>query len=307
MGRSCATANPTRRSPSCRPTSALSSRWRTASARQGYSTPALFAHSIEEGLALIEDFGSTTIADGGVPDSARYAEAVALLVDLHVRQLPDSLPVGDEVLRLPVYDIEAMLVEVELALDWYAPAVVRATAAHGRADAVPGDLARASRADPRSADHLDASRFSFAQPSLARRAAGAERIGLIDFQDAVLGPPAYDLASLLQDARVDVPDDLEMRLAALYVRRSAAADPGFDSEGFAAAYAAMGAQRATKILGIFARLDKRDGKPQYLRHLPRIERYLGRNLAHPLLRPLALWYQNHLPRALGEPPVKSEP
>ena len=80
------------------------------------------------------------------------------------------------------------------------------------------------------------------------------------------------------------------------------ADPGFDAEAFAVAYAAMGAQRATKILGLFARLDKRDGKPQYLDHLPRIERYLAKNLAHPLLRPLAVWYQNHLPRALGKPP-----
>ena len=123
----------------------------------------------------------------------------------------------------------------------------------------------------------------------------------------MLGPPAYDVASLLQDARVDVPEDLEMRLAALYMRRRTAADPAFDAASFAAAYAAMGAQRATKILGIFARLDKRDGKPEYLRHLPRIERYLDRNLAHPLLRPLALWYQNHLPRALGQPPVKSDP
>ena len=95
--------------------------------------------------------------------------------------------------------------------------------------------------------------------------------------------------------------------AALYVRRRAAADPGFDAESFAAAYAATGAQRATKILGIFARLDKRDGKPQYLRHLPRIERYLAKNLAHPLLRPLALWYQNHLPRALGQPPEGPTP
>ena len=69
----------------------------------------------------------------------------------------------------------------------------------------------------------------------------------------------------------------------------------------------MAAQRATKILGIFARLDKRDGKPQYLAHLPRIERYLRKNLAHPLLRPLALWYQNHLPRALGPEPQPSAP
>jgi aminoglycoside/choline kinase family phosphotransferase len=136
---------------------------------------------------------------------------------------------------------------------------------------------------------------------------GLARIGLIDFQDAVIGPPAYDVVSLLQDARVDVPEDLEMRLAALYMRRRTAADPAFDAQRFAAAYAAMGAQRSTKILGLFARLDKRDGKPDYLRHLPRIERYLKRNLAHPLLRPLALWYQNHLPRALGPLPVQSDP
>ena len=114
-------------------------------------------------------------------------------------------------------------------------------------------------------------------------------------------------ASLLQDARVDVPDDLEMRFMALYVRRRASASPGFDAERFAASYAAMGAQRATKILGIFARLDKRDGKPQYLRHLPRIERYLRRNLAHPLLAPLTLWYQTHLPRALGSEPEPARP
>jgi N-acetylmuramate 1-kinase len=123
----------------------------------------------------------------------------------------------------------------------------------------------------------------------------------------VIGPPAYDVVSLLQDARVDVAEDLEMRLAALYMRRRAAADPAFDTQRFAAAYAAMGAQRATKILGLFARLDKRDHKPEYLRHLPRIERYLARNLAHPLLQPLALWYRNHLPRALGPPPVTSDP
>ena len=90
-------------------------------------------------------------------------------------------------------------------------------------------------------------------------------------------------------------------------RSRTAADSGFDTQRFAAAYAAMGAQRATKILGLFARLDKRDKKPEYLRHLPRIERYLARDLAHPLLQPLAVWYRNHLPRALGPPPVKPDP
>jgi N-acetylmuramate 1-kinase len=118
----------------------------------------------------------------------------------------------------------------------------------------------------------------------------------------VLGPPAYDLASLLQDARVDIPDDVELRLMAHYMRRRAGADPAFDMAAFTAAYAVMGAQRATKILGIFARLDKRDGKPAYLAHLPRIERYLAKCLAHSLLQPIKLWYQTHLPRALGDEP-----
>ena len=103
----------------------------------------------------------------------------------------------------------------------------------------------------------------------------------------------------LQDARVDISDEMELRLMAHYARRRASADPAFDAGAFAAAYAVMGAQRATKILGIFARLDKRDGKPQYLAHLPRIERYLAKSLSHSLLQPIKLWYQAHLPRALG--------
>jgi hypothetical protein len=269
----------------------------------GYSAPDVIAASPEEGLALIEDFGADIVAEDGIPNGARYAEAIALIVDLHGRDLPDALPVGEDLYRLPTYDIEAMLVEVELALDWYAPAVARV--------AVPSGARMQFLAiwreilSPILAQRTTWTLRDFHSPNLHWLAGreGFARIGLIDFQDAVIGPPAYDLASLLQDARIDIPDDLEMRLAALYVRRRRAADPDFDAEAFAAAYAAMGAQRATKILGLFARLDKRDGKPQYLRHLPRIERYLAKNLVHPLLRPLALWYQNHLPRALGQPPV----
>jgi len=123
---------------------------------------------------------------------------------------------------------------------------------------------------------------------------GTRRIGLLDFQDCVIGHPAYDVASLAQDARVDVPEGLELRLLGQYARARAAADPGFDMGAFAAAYATLGAQRATKLLGIFARLDKRDGKPQYLAHLPRIERYLARCLAHPALSDLKLWYDANL-------------
>jgi tRNA threonylcarbamoyl adenosine modification protein YjeE len=272
----------------------------------GYSAPNVIAFSLDEGLALVEDFGAATIAVGGAPDGARYAPAVALLADLHGRELPANLPVGEETYALPIYDVEAMQVEVELALDWYAPAVARVTPPSGARMqylAIWRDLIAPILAQPATWTLRD-----YHSPNLHWLAGrpGLKRIGLIDFQDAVIGPPAYDLVSLLQDARIDVPEDLEMRLAALYLRRRAAADPGFDAEGFAAAYAAMGAQRASKILGLFTRLDKRDGKPDYLRHLPRIERYLARNLAHPLLQPLALWYQKYLPRALGPLPVKPE-
>jgi aminoglycoside/choline kinase family phosphotransferase len=273
----------------------------------GYSAPALIDYSIDEGLALIEDFGSTTIAQNDVPDGARYAPAIALLADLHGRELPPSLSAGEEPYEPPVYDIEAMLVEVELVLDWYAPAIARVTPPSGARMqflAIWRELLSPILAEPTSWTLRD-----YHSPNLhwlAERQ-GLKRIGLIDFQDAVIGPPAYDVVSLLQDARVDVPEDLEMRLAALYMRRRTGADPAFDTQRFAAAYAAMGAQRATKILGLFARLDKRDHKPEYLRHLPRMERYLARNLAHPLLRSLAVWYQNHLPRALGPPPVNSDP
>jgi tRNA threonylcarbamoyl adenosine modification protein YjeE len=269
----------------------------------GYSAPNLLAYSVEEGLALIEDFGVEIVSEDGVPNSARYAEAIALLADLHRRELPDELPVGnDGVYRLPIYDIEAMLVEVELVLDWYAPAVGRVAVSSGARMqflAIWRELLSPILAQPTTWTLRD-----YHSPNLhwLPQREGLARIGLIDFQDAVVGPPAYDLAALLQDARVDVPEDLEMRLAALYLRRRAQADTKFSAADFAVAYAAMGAQRTTKILGLFARLDRRDRKPQYLRHLPRIERYLAKNLSHPLLQPLAVWYQNHLPRALGQSP-----
>ena len=125
---------------------------------------------------------------------------------------------------------------------------------------------------------------------------GVARVGLLDFQDAVIGPTAYDLASLLQDARVDVPDELEVTLLSRYVQKRREADPDFDPPAFIKSYATLAAQRASKILGIFARLNQRDGKPQYLRHIPRVWAYLQRSLAHPSLAPLGAWYSVHVPK-----------
>jgi hypothetical protein len=274
---------------------------------QGFSAPRIIAHSVADGLAVLEDFGSNYIADAEGPSPVRYAEAVSLLAELHNRALPRELPVDGGTYAIPVYDVEAMLVEVEQMLDWYAPYVAKVAPASGARATFLGlwrEVLAPVLAGPAAWTLRD-----FHSPNLHWLAErdGLKRLGLVDFQDALLGPPAYDLASLLQDARVDVSDEMELRLMAHYARRRALADPAFDAGAFAAAYAAMGAQRATKILGIFARLDKRDGKPAYLAHLPRIERYLAKSLAHSLLQPIKLWYQAHLPRALGADEARAEP
>jgi N-acetylmuramate 1-kinase len=131
------------------------------------------------------------------------------------------------------------------------------------------------------------------------------RIGVLDFQDALIGPAAYDVASLLQDARVDVPEKMEVTLLSHYVRARQdvrireGADSEFDTASFTLVYATLAAQRATKILGIFARLDQRDGKPLYLRHMPRLWNYLQRSLAHPALASLKAWYAAHVPAPDG--------
>ena len=114
----------------------------------------------------------------------------------------------------------------------------------------------------------------------------------------MLGPAAYDLASLLQDARIDVPEPLELALLTRYIKARRASDETFDPAEFAEIYAIMSAQRNTKLLGIFARLNRRDGKPQYLRHLPRIWTYLTRSLAHPALSDIREWYSANVPPPL---------
>ena len=125
---------------------------------------------------------------------------------------------------------------------------------------------------------------------------GFQRVGLLDFQDAVLGHPAYDVVSLLQDARVDVPADLELKLLGALCAAAQGGRPRLRHERPSRAPTpCSGAQRDTKMLGIFARLDRRDGKPQYLKHLPRIEAYLRRDLASSRAGRPRAWYETNLP------------
>jgi aminoglycoside/choline kinase family phosphotransferase len=261
---------------------------------QGLSAPEIYAEDADAGLALLEDLGSERVADDNGPIPERYLEAVTLLADLHGRNASDVVPLANGHYRIPAYDLDALLIEVELLVDWYAPHVAKAALSSGtRATFV--NLWRQVLVE-----------IALARPSWTLRdyhspnliwlpeRQGIARVGLVDFQDCVMGHPAYDLASLLQDARVTVPDDLELKLLGAYARLRKHADPNFDMATFARAYAILGAQRATKVLGIFARLDKRDHKPSYHAHMPRVETYLRKGLNHPALANLRGWYDEYL-------------
>ncbi len=270
---------------------------------QGLSAPEIFAVDLEVGLAILEDFGEQGIADTQAIVVERYAQAIAVLAKLHQTNLPEALPIDAvSTYRIPPYDIDALSIEIELLLDWYAPHIAKVTLASG-AKANFVNLWRQLLRDIAPARTTWTLR-DYHSPNLfwLPKRGGLARVGTIDFQDCVLGHPAYDVVSLLQDARLDVPDEVELKLLGHYAQLRRAVDPGFDMASFARAYAVLGAQRATKILGIFARLDKRDHKPQYLAHLPRVEKYLAKDLAHPLLSALKDWYETHLPRALNKGP-----
>jgi tRNA threonylcarbamoyl adenosine modification protein YjeE len=263
--------------------------------KRGLSAPQIYEADLDQGLLILEDLGSDCIVDGDVPIEDRYAAAVDLLIALHRQNLPDILPVAPSVAhRIPRYDMQAFLIEAELLLDWYLPHLNVAVTDDTRAGYLA--LWREALAPVINADLTWALR-DYHSPNLLwlNERSDIARIGLLDFQDAQIGPAAYDLASLLQDARVNVPEAMEIALLNRYTNARRNADSTFNVAVFAKGYASLAAQRASKVLGIFARLDRRDGKPQYLSHIPRVWTYLQRSLAHPELAPLKTWYDAHVP------------
>jgi len=261
----------------------------------GLSAPEIYGQDLDAGLLIVEDLGRDGVVDENRPIPERYLEAAAALAHLHSQRLPDTLPVdGAMNYHIPPYDMDALLIEVDLLLEWY---VVhkKASVASG-ARAVFTNLWRQALLDVASAPPTWTLR-DYHSPNLIwlPEREGIRRVGIIDFQDCVLGHPAYDMASLGQDARVTVPDDLELKLLAHYANLRRGADESFDMAAFAKAYMTLAAQRATKVMGIFARLDQRDGKAQYLAHMPRVEAYLKKSLRHPALAEIKAWYEANLP------------
>ena len=264
---------------------------------RGISTPAIHTTDLDAGFLTSEDLGSGSVLDGTppAPVEERYAAAADLLVELHREDLPASLPVaGRADYALPLFDRDAMLIEVSLLLDWYLPDRNVTVTPAMRDDFLRlwvRILATALAVPPTWVIR------DYHSPNLIwlPEREGIARVGVIDFQDTVLGPPAYDVVSLAQDARVDIAEELEIKLVSRYVRGRKADDPDFDPAAFAASYAMMSAQRNTRLLGVFARLNRRDNKPHYLRHQPRIWAYLNRALAHPALADYSAWFSAHVP------------
>jgi hypothetical protein len=267
---------------------------------RGFSAPAIHHADLDHGFLITEDFGAAGVITGTppAPIPERYQAATDMLAALHRETLPETLPLTPQAsYAIPVFDTEALLIEVGLMPEWYLPDRGVATDAAFRIafDAMWRNLLDQYAGNARTWVLRD-----FHSPNLIwlEQRADIARVGVIDFQDTVLGPAAYDLVSLLQDARIDVPEALELTLLGRYIKARLTSDPGFDPAAFARLYAVMSAQRNTRLLGTFARLNRRDGKPQYLRHQPRIWTYLTRSLAHPALAELRSWYDaNVLPPA----------
>ncbi len=249
----------------------------------GLSAPRPIAVDEAAGLMLLEDFGDQTFTRAlaeGIGEARLYPLAVDVLIALHQawRPTPET--------TLPAYDESRLLDEALLLPDWALPDVPGAVR-ESYIDAWRAVLPRA-RAGP---DCLVLRDYHVDNLMLLDNRDSIAACGLLDFQDAVIGPRSYDLVSLLEDARRDIAPDL----AAAMVARYLAAFPDMDREAFLDSYAVMGAQRAAKIIGIFTRLDQRDGKPAYLRHIPRVWRLLQADLAKPVLAPVRAWFDRYVP------------
>ena len=247
----------------------------------GFSAPQALATELDIGLVLLEDFGDDRVGPVLVREPGReravYETAVDILAALH------QLPAGP----VPPYAEPELLREARLFPDWYLPAM-NITEASGY-DAAWAPLWAAVRAEP----PVLVLRDYHADNLMLIDRPGLRGLGLLDYQDALAGHPAYDLASLLQDIRRTVSPALE----AAMIDRYLAARPGVDGAAFRTAYAILAAQRNIKILGVFTRLYVRDGKAGYPAFHPRLWELVTRNLADPALAPVADWFAAHVPAA----------
>ncbi|MCC7271310.1 MAG: phosphotransferase [Alphaproteobacteria bacterium] len=263
----------------------------------GLSAPAVLAVDDANGLVLEEDLGDGTYArllGEGADERALYRLAVDVLAALQAR-----VP-ADAVAALPAYDSARILDELAVLVDWFLPAATGAATAPAVREDYLARWRTVLEAAPLGPPTLVLRDHHVGNLMWLPGRPGIAACGLLDFQDAVAGPRAYDLVSLLEDARRDVHPDLQAAMYAHYLDVAGVAD----RDAFAHAYAVLGAQRNCRIIGVFTRLDRRDGKPHYLPFLPRVWALVGRDLRHPALGPVAEWLDRHVPPALRTVPPR---
>lgn len=254
---------------------------------QGFAAPEILAEDLQHGLVLIEDFGDQRMREHldhhPEDEDAIYRQVIDLAGNLHRKPAAD----------LPPYDWKEYLRELRLLTEWYCPAQSLTVDEHGFEQVWRTALDPVLKAQN--------------PPVTVLRDYHAEnimllddgRLGLLDFQDALAGHKAYDLVSMLQDARRDVSDELEEAMLQYYLDISG--EPSAAS--FRSHYAILGAQRNTKIIGIFTRLFVRDGKSRYLDFLPRMWRLLEKDLRHPDLKPVSDWFEQNIPASVRSSPI----
>ncbi len=242
----------------------------------GFPAPAIIGKDLDQGLVLIEDFGDARMREtvDAAPESLLrlYEAAVDILIRLR----------GEPAGPWRAYDRPELHREANLLVEWYCPAVGLTVDIAGYTAAWEDVFEHALAAEP-----VTVLRDYHAENLML--IGGTEALGLLDFQDALAGHPAYDLVSLLQDARRDVEPEIEAAMLDRYHRVTGVGDD-FDN-----AYRVLGAQRNAKIVGIFTRLWQRDGKPRYPAMCPRVWRYLNADLDHPALAPVKAWFDANIP------------
>ncbi|MEO1103071.1 MAG: phosphotransferase, partial [Pseudomonadota bacterium] len=245
----------------------------------GLSAPTVLAAEPQAGFILLEDLGDAKIAENGVAIAERYLLAADVLAAFHEQALPPDLPLG---YRPPRFDATLGVFEVGLYPQWVLGQPTAETYRVLWREVLEGLW--------RGDDHVALRDFHSPNCLWLPAREGIAKIGVIDYQDAMIAPTAFDVVSLAQDARVPVPDGLAEEIVVRYLAGRSA----LDEVRWREAYAIIGAQRAVRIAGVFRRLNDRDGKPQYLEHLPHVTRALAKNLAAtPALGKLRAWFAEH--------------
>ena len=255
----------------------------------GLSAPQILARDLDRGLLLLGDFGDWRLREFLDEDPRRERELYELATDVLIHLHQHSPMPG-----LKPHGLDQWLDELKLFTDWYCPAV----GAEVDTDAYIAAWAEVLK--PVANDGLSPVTvlrdYHAENVMLVHGREGIERFGLLDFQDALAGHPAYDLASVLEDARRDVPAEIEQAMIDRYVAATSHGD------AFKRAYWALAAQRNTRILGVFTRLWKRDDKPHYRRFQPRMWGLLERDLDRPDLKPVRDWFDRNIPAELRRGP-----